>query len=170
MKNPLYKRIPRELKRNIGKHIAMFLFLTLTIGFCSGYFIATGSLADRLSQNYDTYMTEDGHFILDKPIDSSMMETVRKNDANLYKLFYKDKTLKNDHIIRIYKIRSEINLITMYSGTIPKNDNEISVDRLYTHNNNINTGDIIEIEGKNFRVTGFSVVPDYTSLYKKIRI
>ena len=145
----------------------MFLFLTLTIGFCSGYFIATGSLADRLSQNYDTYMTEDGHFILDKPIDSSMMETVRKNDANLYKLFYKDKTLKNDHIIRIYKIRSEINLITMYSGTIPKNDNEISVDRLYAHNNNINTGDIIEIEGKNFRVTGFSVVPDYTSLYKK---
>lgn len=52
MKNPLYKRIPREFRRNLGKNIALFLFLTLTIGFCSGYFIATGSLSYRLSQNY----------------------------------------------------------------------------------------------------------------------
>lgn len=166
MKNPLYKRIPREFKRNIGKNIAMFLFLTLTIGFCSGYFIATGSLANRLSQNYDHFLTEDGHFTLTKKIDSTLEKTIINHHADLYELFYKDKVLKNNHVMRIYKIREKINLIEMYSGEKPKADNEISIDRLYARNNQINIGDEIELEHKKFKVTGFSTVPDYTSLYK----
>lgn len=166
MKNPLYKRIPREFRRNLGKNIAMFLFLTITIGFCSGYFIATGSLAERLAQNYDKALTEDGHFVLDKEIDSELQKTVEDNDAKVFELFYKDKVLENDNVIRLYKIRDKINLIEMYSGEIPKADNEISVDRLYARNNDISIGDSIKIENKQFKVTGFSTVPDYTSLYK----
>ena len=167
MKNPLYKRIPREFKRNIGKNIAMFLFLTLTIGFCSGYFIATGSLSSRLAENYDKYLTEDGHFTLSKEIDEALLKTASENDAEIYELFYKDKTLKNDHVMRIYKLRDKVDLLTVYSGRLPEKDDEISIDRLYARNNDISIGDRIEIDGKKLTVTGFSVAPDYTSLYKK---
>ena len=34
-KNPLHKRVPRELKQDIGKYLALLLFLTLTIGIFS---------------------------------------------------------------------------------------------------------------------------------------
>ena len=34
MKNPLRKRYLREIRQDAGKYIALFLFLTLTIGFC----------------------------------------------------------------------------------------------------------------------------------------
>ena len=74
MRNPLYKRLPRELKKNIGKYLAMFLFLTVTIGFCSGYFIATGSLSERLASNYEQFKTEDGHFTLTAAIDDKIKD------------------------------------------------------------------------------------------------
>lgn len=166
MKKPLYKRIPRELKHNLGKHLALFLFLTLTIGFCSGYFVATGSLSARLAENYDSFSTEDGHFVLDREIDEAITKTVQEHDVQLIPLFYKDKTLPNGHVFRIYPVRTQVNRMTMYSGREPQQDHEIAIDRLYAQNNQIRIGDEITLEGKNYSVTGFSVVPDYTSLYR----
>ena len=37
MKDPLWKRLPRELKSDFGKYIVIFLFLTLTIGLCPDF-------------------------------------------------------------------------------------------------------------------------------------
>lgn len=37
MKNPLIKRLPRELKGEIGKYIVLFLFITMMIGIVSGF-------------------------------------------------------------------------------------------------------------------------------------
>ena len=37
MKNPLKKRILRELLSDPGKYLVIFLFMTATIGFVSGY-------------------------------------------------------------------------------------------------------------------------------------
>ena len=44
MKNPLSRRLLRELRQDIGKYIALFLFLTLTTGFISGFLVADGSM------------------------------------------------------------------------------------------------------------------------------
>ena len=40
MKNPLRKRLPRELKDEFGKYLVIFLFMTLTIGLVSGFLVA----------------------------------------------------------------------------------------------------------------------------------
>lgn len=111
-------------------------------------------------------MTEDGHFTLDKKIDSELTKTVEKNNAKVYELFYKDKTLENGNVMRLYKLRDKVDLVEMYSGQEPAKENEISVDRLYARNNDISIGDKINIDGRDFKVTGFSTAPDYTSLYK----
>ena len=44
MRNPLWKRLPRELKSDFGKYIVIFLFMTLTIGFVSGFLVADDSM------------------------------------------------------------------------------------------------------------------------------
>lgn len=54
MKNPLWKRLPRELKSDFGKYIVIFLFMTLTIGFVSGFLVADDSmlaLMTKVSKN-----------------------------------------------------------------------------------------------------------------------
>ena len=64
MKNPLNKRVFRELKNDLGKYIALFLFLTLTIGFVSGFLVAGSSMTDAYNKSFEKYNIEDGHFTL----------------------------------------------------------------------------------------------------------
>ena len=65
------KRIPRELKSDLGKYIALFLFLTLTIGFVSGFLVAGGSMSYAYDQSFEKYNIEDGHFTLASEIPTS---------------------------------------------------------------------------------------------------
>lgn len=51
------------------------------------------------------------------------------------------------------------------SGTYPKKDNEIALDRVYAKNNNYKNNDTIRIAGKNYTITGMVALPDYSCLF-----
>ena len=44
MKSPLRKRLPRELKGEIGKYLVVLILMIATIGFVSGFLVADGSM------------------------------------------------------------------------------------------------------------------------------
>ena len=52
MKSPLKKRLPRELKNDIGKYLVIFLLLILSIGFVSGFLVADGSMIRAYDESY----------------------------------------------------------------------------------------------------------------------
>ena len=72
MKNPLRKRLLRELKNDIGKYLVIFLFMTATIGFVSGFLVADESMLyaydesfEKLVYLFETYFKLGGtHFQL----------------------------------------------------------------------------------------------------------
>ena len=64
MKNPLSRRLLRELRQDIGKYIALFLFLTLTTGFISGFLVADGSMVRAYDASFEKYDIESGHFTI----------------------------------------------------------------------------------------------------------
>ena len=51
MKNPLRKRFFRELKQDFGKYAVIFLFITLTIGFISGFLVADNSMTHAYDES-----------------------------------------------------------------------------------------------------------------------
>lgn len=53
MRNPLTKRIPREIKDDLGKYIALFLFLILSIGFISGFLVAGDSMKSAFDNSFE---------------------------------------------------------------------------------------------------------------------
>ena len=53
MRNPLWKRLPRELKSDFGKYIVIFLFMTLTIGFVSGFLVADDSMLAAYDESFE---------------------------------------------------------------------------------------------------------------------
>ena len=73
MKNPLNRRLPRELKGEMGKYMVIFLFMMLTIGFTSGYFVANSSMLQASEESYDKYNIEDGHFVVKKKLSIRIM-------------------------------------------------------------------------------------------------
>ena len=64
MKSPLRKRIPKELKTDFGKYLVIFLFLTATIGFVSGFLVAGSSMITAYNESFEKYNIEDGNFEL----------------------------------------------------------------------------------------------------------
>lgn len=78
MKNPLRKRLPRELKDDVGKYIVIFLFMTLTISLISGFLVAGGSMKTAYDESFEKYNIEDGHFVLKNEADKNLIKEIEK--------------------------------------------------------------------------------------------
>ena len=167
MKNPLNKRFPRELKQDIGKYIIIFLFITIMVGFVSGFLIATDSVLTAYYEGFEKYNIEDGNFELYAKADNTLVENLKKENVTIYENFYKERETDNiDSNLRIFKNRKEVNKVSVMEGKLPNNENEIAIDRMYANNNKINVGDILSVDGKKFIVSGFVALSDYSSLYE----
>ena len=57
MKNPLSKRILRELKSEFAKYAIISIFLVAVIGFISGFLVASGSLRVAYDEGFENFET-----------------------------------------------------------------------------------------------------------------
>ena len=174
MRDPMRKRIPRELKHDIGKYIALFLFLTAMIGFISGFIIGDESLKERYDTSFDEFNVEDGHFVLEKEASTEMLAKVRETGVEVYPLFYKEETIQETgsgedavgDVIRMFKKREEVNITDYWDGREPESSDEISLDRLYLKNNGLKIGDRITVAGADYVITGAVALSDYSALFR----
>ena len=166
MKNPLNKRLPRELKSELGKYIIIFVFLVAIIGFISGFFVASGSLRVAYDESFEKYNIEDGNFEYFEKAEEMTIETLEKEGVKIYENFYIERETDNvDSTLRIYKNREEVDRVCLMEGEFPVNENEIAIDRMYADNNKLAVGDILSVDGKELTVTGLVAFSDYSALF-----
>ncbi|MDE6627167.1 MAG: permease [Lachnospiraceae bacterium] len=91
VKNPLIKRIPRELLGDWRKYFVVSLFLILTIGFVSGMYVANGSMMRAADEGITKYKLEDGHFELDSEADGKLISAIESGQKADIKQYYLDK-------------------------------------------------------------------------------
>lgn len=167
MHNPLNKRFKRDLRSDAGKYVAIFLFIVFFIGAASGFMVADNSVSAQFKTTDVEYNVEDGHLAFNvKPSADVLSKIESRNDLKLYDLNYKEETIKHGKTLRIYKVRNELNKECLMSGEMPKAENEIAVDRMFAENNKIAVGDNVNINSKNYIVSGFIALSDYSALFK----
>lgn len=91
VKNPLHKRIPRELSGDWKKYLVVSLFLILTIGFVSGMYVANGSMLKAAGDGEEKYKLEDGHFELNAKPDEALLSAIESGRKTDVKRYYLDK-------------------------------------------------------------------------------
>lgn len=171
MRNPLHKRLPRELIGEAAKYLVIFLFMTGTIGFISGFLVAGGSMLNTYDQSFEKYNIEDGHFTLSDEINNNVIHKIENHGVNVYKGFYSDEPTDHnidgteDSTLRIYGQRDEINKVCVMKGEMPKNKSEIAIDRMYADNNDIEVGNTISVRGHQLKVSGLVALSDYSALF-----
>ncbi len=172
MKNPLNRRLFRELKDEWGKYLVIFLFMTLTIGFVSGFLVAGDSMMKAYDESFEKYQIEDGHFILKEEASAAITEALeQKERVNICPDYYAEETVdidlngKADSTLRIFKIRKDLNLICLMAGSLPERDEEIAIDRMYADNNHLTAGDHIKIGNEDFKISGLVALSDYSALF-----
>lgn len=166
MKNPLIKRLPRELKSDFGKYLVLFIFMIVMIGFVSGFLVASNSMTVVFNDSYEKYNIEDGNFELAVKADEKLIDTLEKEDIKIYENFYLEKETDNvDSTLRIFKNREDVNKACVMDGELPDSKNEIAIDRMYADNNKLTVGDTLSIDGEDFTISGLVSLSDYTALY-----
>ena len=146
MKNPLRKRLLRELVSEFGKYLVIFLFMAVTIGFVSGFLVAGDSMIQAYDESFEKYQIEDGHFEMQDELKSSLIEKLEDGNKAIYPLYYKDmdcaveQEKKSGLTIRVYENRTDINKICVMEGCLPEKENEIGLDRMFADNNGLEVG------------------------------
>ena len=76
MKNPLRKRLLRELRQEMGKYLVVFILMVATIGFVSGFLVADGSMLTAYDNSFEKYNIEDRDFATEKKVYKNQQETI----------------------------------------------------------------------------------------------
>ena len=70
--------------------------------------------------------------------------------------------------LRVFTNRKNIDLVECDEGNLAEADDEIVVEKRFSQVNDISVGDIIQIAGNEFKVTGIGTSPDYNALFKEM--
>ena len=168
MKNPLRKRLPRELKGELGKYLVVFILMVLTIGMVSGFLVADGSMIVAYNDGFEKYNIENGNFRTNQQIYKSQKEEIQNLGIKLYENFYIEEPLDNGSTMRFFKNRTEINEVCLMKGELPKTTGEIAIDRMYADNNDLKVGDTLKSQSgkQTWKITGLVALSDYSCLFQ----
>ncbi|MCR5153862.1 MAG: ABC transporter permease [Lachnospiraceae bacterium] len=196
MKNPLIKRIPRELTRDWHKYLVIIVFMLLMIGVVSSMYVAHDSMMAAIEDTRSTGNLEDGRFEVNKELTDDIIEKIESGEVSkdwiaytealtgedfeeiesipveIISHFFKNEEEDRDGdgikdaTVRVYKSDSTVDLATFNEGRAPENENEIAIDRMHADNVGLKTGDTIMLSGRQFKIVGLLSYVNYTTLHE----
>ena len=120
MKNPLNKRLLRELRSEAGKYAVIAILLVATIGFVSGFLVADSSMIAAYNEGFEKYHIEDGHFRVENALNRAQARTLTDAGVTLYDLHYREAALENGSTLRIYPNRTQVNTVLLTLRDAPR--------------------------------------------------
>ena len=174
---PLARRLPRELKNNIGKYLGIFLLMCGAIALTSGFLLAAHSIGSIIDEMRDEYTIEDGRIVTafeatDAQIEAAADAVEGVGGVTFYKNFSIDADIKKSagddgtkRTLRTYVHRTEVDLASYCEGVEPQADDEVAVDRVFAKNNGLAVGDTIELCDRTYTICGIMTQPDSQALF-----
>jgi len=174
---PLAKRLPRELRRNIGKYLGIFLLMCGSIALTSGFLLAAHSIGCLIDDMRDAYTIEDGRVTTSFEATDDQLKAAEDaagdvGGVTLYKNFSIDAIIKKTagddgtkRTLRTYAHRTEVDIASYCEGKQPKADDEVAIDRVFAANNDLAVGDKVKLEGRAYTICGIMTQPDSQALF-----
>lgn len=169
---PLAKRFPRELRRNVGKYLGIFLLMCGSIALTSGFLLAAHSIGCLIDDMRDDYTIEDGRVTTSFEATDEQLKAAEDaagdvGGVTLYKNFSIDAIIKKTagddgtkRTLRTYAHRTKVDIASYCEGRQPKADDEVAIDRVFATNNDLAIGDKVELEGRTYTICGIMTQPD----------
>lgn len=174
MKNKLLLHSLRKIKNNSKRFISLFFMALLGVGFFTGIKSTSPDMIKSLDKFFDTNNVYDIEVVSNVGLTDQDISSIKEIDSslNVYGYNYKDCYANVDDIqytVRLLELNDSINSVYVNKGRLPKNDNEIAVDRKLLRDNDVKIGDYITIDDTNlsnnkFKIVGEVVSPLYFSM------
>ena len=93
-KNPLRKRVRRDLLRDWKRYLMIFAMLVVTIGFVSGMYVANNSMMTSLDGNAEKFHRENGHFELSRIAEPEILDAIASGEKADMKKIFRERAYK----------------------------------------------------------------------------
>ena len=94
VRNPLVKRIPKELKSEWHKYLVIIIFMVLMIGVVSGMYVGHDSMLASIEKGVDELDLEDGSFELKKRASQEFLQDLGSGKKADVRSYFIDKGIK----------------------------------------------------------------------------
>ncbi|MBP5608490.1 MAG: FtsX-like permease family protein [Lachnospiraceae bacterium] len=100
MRNPLIKRVPRELIKDWHKYIVIIIFMVLMIGVISGMYVGHDSMLAQIDAGEKELLLEDGSFEITHKASEDMSTNIEKGlKADVRRYFIDKGTEEADKVV-----------------------------------------------------------------------
>lgn len=168
MQKVLRKRVLRDLKENLFRYIALAFLIIIGMYVVVSLIGAGATIIDNGEAHDKANKIEDGQFSVFVPLSDDEISQLEDAGAEVEKMFYEDYDVMDGKTLRVFTNRKNIDLVECDEGRLAEADDEIVVEKRFSQVNDISVGDIIQIAGNEFKVTGIGTSPDYNALFKEM--
>ena len=155
------KRIPRELRENFRRWLALFLMIALGMYIVISVVGAAENIIIGSREHSENNFVEDGEFTTFIPLTSEQEEALGDMGVTLERKFSLDISPEDGSVIRVMKNRSKINLIDLDEGRLAEKCGEVVLEKRYCEEHGYSVGGKIVIAEREFIITGIGTTPDY---------
>lgn len=161
------KRMFRDFKSNLTKHISFVLLIALSVSIIVGFNRSMDSYLDGIYAVRENCNMEDGCFCVYEPISSTKIRKLEnKYQMTIEKCENVDIDLTptnsdfNIHL-RIFSIERKINQPALIEGKLPSDTYEICLDSKFAKAHHYPIGSTISLSHISYKVVGYAISPDY---------
>ncbi len=164
----LNKRYIRNIKANLSFYMSAGILTFVTLLLFYLFYMAGAGINSFGEAFFTEQKLEDAHFTTYLPIsDEDIKSLEAKYNLTLEKQQILNITSPDNVTARVFSVNEKINLYDVTEGNDLKCNNDIIISEGYALHNNINIGDIIKLQEKEFTVTGYFQRPDYLYMLKE---
>lgn len=161
------KRIIREFTASKTKYLSIFIVIVISIYTVVSMSLAAETVINGVSKNASVNNIEDGQFQLSSKLTDEEIKLVSDSGIILESSFYFNENFYKKKL-RVYSNRDYINTISIDSGRIAKDSNEIVLEKHFAKKNSLNVGESFVTENLNLNVVGIGSVPDYNDVLENL--
>ncbi|WP_158598384.1 ABC transporter permease [Falsibacillus albus] len=158
----LYKGIFRELiqkKWQYGGTMLLIMIAVLMYVMLSASITAVDQSNQRFKRDYKQ---EDFHFYVSSQLDSEAIKQIEKNNGVVIeKRITADVDLSAKKSLRFFNLPHSVNQAFLSEGRLPDENHEFAISEAFAKANNIKVGDMIKLNGTDWKISGLAYLPDY---------
>ncbi len=157
----------KKVIRTIYEHKGQYLGALILIFVSSTLFVMLNMVASNLDNTFNRFsqknVLSDAEFYTNETIDINAIEN--QFNAKAEESGVSDCEIKKGQILRVFSENTKVNIPSVSEGASPK-ASEVLIDKLFSNANGYKVGDTLNIDGKNFKISGFVKLPNYIYIIK----
>jgi len=168
MQRILQRKMLRELRAGALRYLALGLVIAFAMYLIVSLIGAADTVILGSRAHAEQNRLEDGQFTVFVPLSGAELDKLTALGVQTEPMFYLDYEQDGERVLRVFRLRQEIDLAELEEGLLPAGEDEIALEKRYCEENGLHVGDPISLAGRTLTLSGIVTSPDYDTPFRSM--